>query len=50
MDKLKKLGRRHKEFLVKQDMDHHQFLFIAESAECYKFYYKKTGKTVDIRR
>lgn len=47
---MKKLKRRHKEFLTKEGIDHHQFLLIDELAECYEFYHKRTGKIISIRR
>lgn len=46
----KKLRRRHKEFLANQNLNHKEFLFLGESAECYKFYHKSKRKEVDIRR
>lgn len=47
---MKRLKRRHKEFLTKEGIDYHQFLLIGELAECYKFYYRRTGRVIYIRR
>ena len=46
----KKLRRRHKEFLAEQGLNHKDYLIVKDLAECYEFYYKPTGKIVDIRR
>ncbi|MBZ9690688.1 DUF6906 family protein [Clostridium sp. M14] len=50
MKNSKRLKRRHKEFLVEQGLNHHNYFIIKDLAECYQFYHKITGKVVNIRR
>ena len=44
------LKRKHKEFLAALKINHKEFLFLAQSAEYYKFYHVRSNKEVFIRR
>lgn len=50
MKHLKKLKRRHKEFLAEQGIDHHKFLIEREGSDFYRFVEIKTEKTLELRR
>ncbi|WP_431831716.1 DUF6906 family protein [Clostridium botulinum] len=45
-----KLKRKHKEFLAAQMINHKEFLLLDQAADYYKFFHKKTGKSIFIRR